>query len=325
MIRKLLACVLIAVFASSGAVSAFTISGSITGGQTGFTLKWVFGIPTSLDTFYLTPALPFVNTYALTNVREGGYMLFAYQDLNTNLRPDLDEPRGFYGGAFPEVMNISGDSSGVNIELQPPDNGGFTGTVTYEGLHRGATIIAAFDNPGLTGTPRGAGAVLDTTGAGDYIAFVDTFGTYYAYAFMDLNLNFSYDLDEPYGFYGTAAPQAFTVAQTNFPDNINIVLNDPSSIPVMDPLMPNSPLLVSAYPNPFNGSTRLSFTLQTASKAELTVYNALGRVVATVLNGRLPAGEHAAYWNASEHPSGIYIIHLIAGSQSTTAKVFLLK
>jgi hypothetical protein len=324
MIRKILAFALVAVLAYSGAVSAFTISGSITGGQTGLTLKWVVGVPTTLDTIYLTAALPFVNSYALTNVQPGGYLLFSFQDLNTNLRPDLDEPRGFYGGTYPQVLTISRDTSGVNIELQPPNNGGFTGTVTYGATRGGATIIAAFDNASLTGTPRGAGAVLDTTGAGDYIAFVDTFGTYYAYAFMDLNLNFSYDPDEPYGFYGTTAPQPFTVQQTNFPDNINITLNDPSAAPEVV-VLPNSPLLISVYPNPFNNSTRLNFTLDRTIEVELSAFNLLGQRVAQIMNGRLPAGEHAAYWNAAGMPSGVYMIRLQTEDRISTTKALLMK
>jgi hypothetical protein len=80
--RRILIFALVLLFVGAGGVSAFTISGSVTGGQAGLTLKWVVGIPTSMDTLYLTFALPVVNTYALNVVQEGGYLLFAFQDLN---------------------------------------------------------------------------------------------------------------------------------------------------------------------------------------------------------------------------------------------------
>ncbi|RPH93638.1 T9SS C-terminal target domain-containing protein [candidate division KSB1 bacterium] len=325
MIRRISVFAIIAMLAIVGSASAFTISGTIIGGQSGITLKAVVGIPTNLDTILLTAALPILNTYALTNAQPGGYMLFAYQDLNVNLRPDLDEPRGFYGGTYPEIMTIAGDTSGVNIELRPPNNGGFTGTVTYEGAQRGATIIAAYDNPSMSGTPRGAGAVLDTTGAGNFIAFVDTFGTYYAYAFMDLNLNFSYDLNEPFGFYGITAPQSFTVQQTNFPDNINITLHDPSASPNPVSALPKSPLLISAYPNPFNSVARLGFSIPIDSDAEVSVFDISGRLVRTLLSGPVAAGEHFLTFESGNLPSGFYLISLRNQARSTTAKVLLLK
>lgn len=326
MFRKVLMVSLIFWLACAGVASAFTVSGTVIGGQSSlFLLQWVYGIPTTLDTLYWTIAIPFVNTYTLNNVREGSYMLFAYQDLDTSLLPGLNEPRGFYGGMPPQVLAVSSNLTGINIELQPPENGGFTGTVTYSGENRGATIISVFDNPSFTGTPRGAGAVLDTTGAGNYIAMVDTFGVYYAFAFMDLNTNFSYDADEPYGFYGTTAPAPINVEQANFPDNINITMLDPLAAPEAPLTAPRNFALISVYPNPFNSMATVSFTLGVTSLVELVAYDLLGRESLRIGAGVLTAGEHRMTLDGGSLASGVYLVRLSAGADVMTTKVLLLR
>lgn len=321
--RRILIFALALALTVPASVRAYSISGTVSGGQAGLTLKWVVAIPTSLDTVYLTVAI--FNTYALSNVQEGGYLLFAYQDLNWNVTPDLDEPRGFYGGTPPQVLMVTSDTAGINIELLPPDNGGFTGAVTYGGEQRGATIISAFDHPSFTGTARGAGAVLDTSGVGNYVAMVDTFGVYYAYAFMDLNLNFSHDADEPFGIYGGETPLPINVQPTNFPDNVDINLTDPSATPPPPRALPQELSLISVYPNPFNSAATVTFDLPQTANAELSVYDLLGQKVGTLVRGPLAGGQHRAVWNAAGWPSGTYLIRLEAGAAQATRKVMLVR
>jgi hypothetical protein len=323
--RRILIFALALLFVGAGGVSAFTISGSVTGGQAGLTLKWVVGIPTSLDTLYLTFALPVVNTYALNVVQEGGYLLFAFQDLNVNLMPDLDEPRGFYGGMPPQVLMVSSDTAGINIELLPPDNGGFTGSVTYEGTQQGATIITAFDNPSFEGAPRGLGAVLNTAGVGNYIAMVDTFGVYYACAFMDLNLNFAHDLNEPFGIYGGDTPLPINVEAANFPDNVDIALTDPLATPVLPRALPQELTLISVYPNPFNSAAVVRFTLGNALPVELSAYDLLGREALRIEAGLLGSGDHLLTLNGDAWPSGVYLVRLRAGAETAVTKALLLR
>jgi hypothetical protein len=326
MYRKLLVVSLILLLAGAGVASAFTVSGSVTGGVSSLLqLKYVYGIPTTLDTIYIAIAIPFLNTYSLNNLREGSYMLFAFQDQDTNFIPSLDEPRGFYGGTTPLTLDVASNLTGINIALLPPENGGFSGTVSYSGSNRGATIIAAFDNTSFTGTARGAGVVLDTTGTGDYIAVVDTFGVYYAYAFMDLNLNFTYDADEPYGFYGTPSPSPITVAQSNFPNNINITLNDPSASPEAPLAVPKNLSLISVYPNPFNSMATVLFSIGAASPVELVAYDLLGREALRSVAGTLAAGEHHLTLNGAPLSSGVYLIRLSASAEVQMTKVLLLK
>jgi hypothetical protein len=79
------------------------------------------------------------------------------------------------------------------------------------------------------------------------------------------------------------------------------------------------------YPNPFNPSTRIEFSLPTASFVTLKVFNVLGEEVATLVNGNLPAGIHRAVFNAAGLPSGAYLYKVTAGEFTSTRKMILLK
>ena len=55
--------------------------------------------------------------------------------------------------------------------------------------------------------------------------------------------------------------------------------------------------LAAPRPNPSSGATRLEFDLPSAANAELSVFDAAGRRVATLVDGVEPAGRHAATWD----------------------------
>ena len=76
-------------------------------------------------------------------------------------------------------------------------------------------------------------------------------------------------------------------------------------------------VLYPAYPNPFNPSTRFSFSLPTESAVRLTVYDATGRLVETLVEGVLPAGYHEEFFVISEHlTSGLYLFRLTSETPS---------
>nr|AWJ66354.1 hypothetical protein [uncultured bacterium] len=74
--------------------------------------------------------------------------------------------------------------------------------------------------------------------------------------------------------------------------------------------------LEPAYPNPFNPSTQLRFSLDADGPARLAVYDALGREVTVLVQGTLPSGDHAIAFNAEGLPSGLYLARLTAGTRS---------
>jgi len=89
--------------------------------------------------------------------------------------------------------------------------------------------------------------------------------------------------------------------------------------------LPQECLLHQNYPNPFNPSTQITYTLEKASNVSLTVYDILGREIATLVNGKNEPGEHTVTWNAEKVPSGVYFCRLNAGSFVQTKKMILMK
>jgi endo-1,4-beta-xylanase len=79
------------------------------------------------------------------------------------------------------------------------------------------------------------------------------------------------------------------------------------------------------YPNPFNPSTTIRFTLPKSVFVSLKVYDMVGREVASLLSGEMPAGGYSTEWNALNVPSGTYFYRLQAGAFVETRKLVLLK
>ncbi|MFH1735110.1 MAG: T9SS type A sorting domain-containing protein [bacterium] len=83
--------------------------------------------------------------------------------------------------------------------------------------------------------------------------------------------------------------------------------------------------LNGAYPNPFNPTTTINYSLANAEVVNLSVFDISGREVATLVNGYRNAGAHDVVFDASQLASGIYVTKLTAGSNVVTAKLVLLK
>lgn len=88
---------------------------------------------------------------------------------------------------------------------------------------------------------------------------------------------------------------------------------------------PKSFKLNQNYPNPFNPSTVISYQLAEGSDVTLTVFDMLGREVATLVNERKSSGSYQVNFDASALSSGMYIYRLQAGSKVFTQKMMLIK
>src|SRR3972149_1817235 len=75
------------------------------------------------------------------------------------------------------------------------------------------------------------------------------------------------------------------------------------------------------YPNPFNPGTTIGFGVPVKSFVRLTIYDVLGRHLATLVEGELAAGPYQKYWNASGLPSGVYIYRMEAGAFTESKKL----
>jgi hypothetical protein len=89
--------------------------------------------------------------------------------------------------------------------------------------------------------------------------------------------------------------------------------------------LPTLTSLAQNYPNPFNVETTIGFHLAEAGKVSLNVYDITARLVTTLVDGQMEAGEHVVSWDASNVPSGVYFYKLTTGDYTATKKMSLLK
>ena len=90
-------------------------------------------------------------------------------------------------------------------------------------------------------------------------------------------------------------------------------------------IVPRDLLLLSSYPNPFNATTTLRYSLVQSSGVTIGIYNIVGQRVATLFEGIQQAGNHSIIWDASGFPSGIYFARVEAGKRFKGMKMVLLK
>ena len=79
------------------------------------------------------------------------------------------------------------------------------------------------------------------------------------------------------------------------------------------------------YPNPFNPSTTIRYDLPEPTTIRLVVFDALGRVVETLVSGHRSAGRHKVTWEADQVPSGVYFVRMEVGPMVETRSMFLAK
>lgn len=101
-------------------------------------------------------------------------------------------------------------------------------------------------------------------------------------------------------------------------DATNAETNEEMEIPVHLELQQN-------YPNPFNPSTNIEFSIPNASEVTLSVFNAIGQHVGTLIDSHLSPGSYSVEWNASGAATGIYFYQLRTAEQIITKQMLLIK
>jgi hypothetical protein len=79
------------------------------------------------------------------------------------------------------------------------------------------------------------------------------------------------------------------------------------------------------FPNPFNPSTTIEFSIPKSQFVSLKVFNALGQEVAVLVDGTLAAGNHSVSFDARQLPSGVYFYRISAGTFVESKKMVLMK
>ena len=108
------------------------------------------------------------------------------------------------------------------------------------------------------------------------------------------------------------------------------VLNSGASAIKMKEQIPHTNHLMQSYPNPFNATPRIAFTLKKTARVRLEIFNTQGKRIRTLLAGKVTAGAHEVQWDGTnEHgaivPSGVYFFRLKAQGFSEMHKMVLVK
>ena len=90
-------------------------------------------------------------------------------------------------------------------------------------------------------------------------------------------------------------------------------------------LQPENFRILSAYPNPFNALTRLTYVTPVASHISIKVYDISGSTIATLFNGAQSAGYHVAVWDSKDIAAGIYFARMESVGFSAVRKITLVK
>jgi hypothetical protein len=79
------------------------------------------------------------------------------------------------------------------------------------------------------------------------------------------------------------------------------------------------------YPNPFNPSTKIVYSLPERSEVEISIYNTLGQKIATLFNGISQPGRHELNFSTTNISSGVYIYQIKSNSGIKAGRMLFLK
>ena len=186
--------------------------------------------------------------------------------------------------------------------------------------------------------------LTDTTG-GDSLALDSLFES----LFFELNDNLYLGLPDFFGnnqgvleiseisdsslsgdFYATLTKPVLTWPLQSINIDNGLFIFNKISLPALTvkskPKIPERLILFPAYPNPFNPSTTVRFSvLDTKQPLSLHIYDIDGRLIETLFSGYVMPGFHEVQWNARQHPSGIYFAMFRSGHIMQSTKLILIK
>ncbi len=127
---------------------------------------------------------------------------------------------------------------------------------------------------------------------------------------------------EKEGFFQAEAPRV--IVPENGEKYVALYLTEGQGATEKKPL-PTEFGLEGVYPNPFNPTAKVRFSLDREQPMILSVFDLAGREVARLHEGLAAAGAHEIVWNAASQPSGVYLVRLEGASRAATKKVVLVK
>ena len=115
-------------------------------------------------------------------------------------------------------------------------------------------------------------------------------------------------------------PECLSEDEIGYQDTTNC-----SSMSISYLSLPTQYTLHQPFPNPFNPTTSISFSIPEQSQTSLKIYDIKGNLISTLLNQTLNVGHHQIEWNGENLSSGTYFIRINSGEFSDVKKVVLVK
>jgi photosystem II stability/assembly factor-like uncharacterized protein len=285
-----------------------------------------------------------INWSTLVNLGSNPALALAVSPLNSDVVYVTTAPvynhaevyRTVNGGA--NWANITGplpDRYPVGLAIDPSADG--TVYVTFSGFGTGH-VFKSTDAGGVWLDITSNLPDLPTSSV-----IVDPLRSSHLYVGNDLGVYFSSDGGASWELYSSGLPDAvvamgLTISPTNRKLRVSTYGNgvyerdlvyDPVDVPAGDSVV-SAFRLEQNHPNPFNPSTTIRYHLTRAGEVELTIYDAAGARVQTLVRKHQERGDHTARWNGRDVsgravPSGTYLYELRAGAQHETRKMTLLK
>ncbi len=129
-----------------------------------------------------------------------------------------------------------------------------------------------------------------------------------------------------FGLEGLSGSESADAARATLIARLTWMTNEYSSVQEnVSTSFPSEYALYSAYPNPFNPVTTISYDLPQIDHVQLTVFDILGRKITVLADRQMQAGQHQVTFDGSNLASGIYFVSMNAGDFNSVQKVMLLK
>jgi len=123
--------------------------------------------------------------------------------------------------------------------------------------------------------------------------------------------------------YRSGTGEMIDVYASNVPEWDNVGVYTIGSL--TDVIIPEEVTLGNAYPNPFNPTTTINYSIPERMDISLEVYDITGRLVSELVSGEFDAGVYNIKWQAADQSSGIYFIRMVAGNTVHNQKLMLIK
>lgn len=208
-----------------------------------------------------------------------------------------------YGTAY--VGNLKGVVTPARVATVDNNTDGLDDLALFYDVEAVQALVSASTSGGKIKRRDGAGPIgLHYTGGpgGDYV------------------VPSIFDLGAPVALLDVS----FIGEQTGTVEVVDVTGEPETNVP------PKTTGLRGVYPNPFNPSTTVKFDLFRAAHVDLRIYDARGKLVRTLADTNLPAGEHRVVWNGVDNrgnpaATGVYFVRLLAAGYEGTMKMVLLK